>query len=156
MAALHNIHFTLRDRKLALINLFADHGCDICAQYVSLFKSHDPVSTSKRECNREYKRKSQQKLKEEKETPSNSKFPPCLPSSSQTEQIVNNFCADTSPSVIEESGCVVCGQLKLLTDLIPIDRCDCDLSLLIISNVSRQELLVYRGACERPRWSGNR
>lgn len=138
MATLHDIRFTSRDRKPALINLFADHGCDICAQYVSLFKSHDPVP-SKRECNREYKRKSRQKLKEEKETPSKSKFPPCPPSSSQTEQIVNNFCADTSPSAIEESGCAVCGQLKLFTDLIPIDRCDCDLSLLIVSNVSRQE-----------------
>jgi hypothetical protein len=41
-------------------------------------------------------------------------------------------------SAFEESGCAVCGQLRLLTDLTPIDRCGCDLTPLIVDDVDEK------------------
>src|ERR1700692_3944309 len=42
------------------------------------------------------------------------KFLPAPPSAELCQNIVSNFCADTSPEVFEETGCAVCGKLTLI------------------------------------------
>jgi hypothetical protein len=71
------------------------------------------------------------------------KFSPCPPSPTQIEQIINDFCDDTSPSAVEESGCAVCGQLKSCKDLTLLQNSGCDLNLLIAVGVTRKEWLLY-------------
>jgi hypothetical protein len=141
MAALHNIRCLTSDRKPELQASFIDHKCDICDEYVSLFRS--AVVTTRREKNRDRKRKSRGKFQMQNTPP---RFPPLAPASQQIEQIVNDFCADTSPSTFEESGCAVCGQLKRNSDLTPLQ--DCELSSLIVEGVSRQERVSYEDPIE--------
>jgi len=133
------IQFRSADRKPALAALFANHKCHICNQYVSLFGLHD-ATKSGLDSDSGRRKETHKMLKSIGETPT--KFPPCPPSSPQIEQIVNNFCADTSPSAFEESGCAVCGELKLHADLTPIQDSGCDLSCLVSDGVTREERLA--------------
>jgi hypothetical protein len=99
MASLHNIHFRSDDRKPALQALFINHYCNICEHYVALFQKKHPFLTSTVE-----------------DEPFEM-FPPKPLSHLQVEQIVNDFCMDTSPATFEELGCAVCGQLMINTEL---------------------------------------
>ncbi|KIM80452.1 hypothetical protein PILCRDRAFT_26242, partial [Piloderma croceum F 1598] len=45
------------------------------------------------------------------------KFPPAPPSAELFHNIVSNFCADTSPEMFEEAGCVVCGKLTPICEM---------------------------------------
>jgi hypothetical protein len=38
------------------------------------------------------------------------KFPPAPPSAKLCQNIISEFCADTSPDIFEEAGCAVCGN----------------------------------------------
>ena len=138
MAWLHMIPFRSRDRKPALAALFTNHKCDVCDKYVSLFGPHN-VARSRPESDAEGQTKTHEKLESTRETPP--RFPPHPPSSPQIEQIVNDFCIDTSPSAFEESGCAVCGELKLRTDLTAIQDSECDLSSLVSNGTTRKERL---------------
>ena len=137
IASLHKIPFRSRDRKPVLVTLITDHECNVCAEYVSLF---GPVDVAKAVFQSEMQMKTLENLASNIETPC--KFPPRPPSSSQIEQIVNDFCVDTSPSAFEESGCAVCGELKLRNDLTPIQNCGCDLSSLVSNGATRKERLA--------------
>ncbi|KAF5318887.1 hypothetical protein D9611_014722 [Ephemerocybe angulata] len=64
-------------------------------------------------------------------------FPPPAVSVTRQEDMVRGFCNELTPGHIEESGCMVCGQLTLLKDLIPPG--DLDLSCLISPVLSRKE-----------------
>ncbi len=66
-------------------------------------------------------------------------FPPSPPSTKLIHDIITGFCKDTSPARFEESGCTVCGQLTLLTDLKKIDGEKIDLNLLKCQGVTRLE-----------------
>jgi hypothetical protein len=44
------------------------------------------------------------------------KFPPDPPSAKLCQNIISDFCADTSPNVFEEAGCAVC-QMEELSDI---------------------------------------
>lgn len=135
MATLHNVKSSARDRKPALLALFLNHQCSICMEYVTLFQYVDVVG-ARRKCNREKVRKCRQKMKEELQK---SIFPPKPPTPAQIEQIVNDFCTDTSPASFKETGCAVCGQLKAFVEMTPISKTDCDLALLCRPEVSRLE-----------------
>ena len=104
-----------------------------------LFGPHD-AGKSGLESDPEWNNKAHEMPKSNNGAPT--KFPPRPPSSSQIEQIVNDFCADTSPSAFEESGCAVCGELKLHTDLTPIQDIGCD--LLHLSGPLLPPLRSYR------------
>ena len=45
------------------------------------------------------------------------KFPPAPPSAGLCQNIVSDFCADTSPDVFEEAGCAVYGKLTPICDM---------------------------------------
>ena len=122
MATLHNIIFHREVRKPALQKLFTDHNCNVCKKHASVFES----------CDIETRENASESL---------SKFPPSPTTCPQIEQIVNDFCADTSSSTFEESGCAVCGRLWPHAELTPFQDCACDLSLLIAGGVIRKERL---------------
>jgi len=46
-----------------------------------------------------------------------SQFPPPQLTKSLQNQIISEFCQDTSPTIFQEAGCAVCGRLTLLTEL---------------------------------------
>ena len=132
MASLHNIHYRQKDRKPVLKDLFTKHQCDVCEQYASIFencgaKKGLPTATEG------------VKTVHISEHEPDNRFPPAPPSRQLVEQIVNDFCADTSPSTFEESGCAVCGQLTPYSELIPVANCGCDLSPLVAPGVTRRE-----------------
>ena len=135
MAVLHTIQFRSRDRKPELATLFTNHKCHVCDEYVALFGPDEAVK-SKLDSDSEKRKRTYESINE---TPT--KFPPRPPSSPQIEQIVNDFCADTSPSAFEESGCAVCGELTLRANLTPIQDSGCDLSSLTSDGVTRKERL---------------
>jgi hypothetical protein len=124
MASLHNIHFRSDDRKPALQALFINHYCNICEHYVALFQKKHPFLTSTVE-----------------DEPFEM-FPPKPLSHLQVEQIVNDFCTDTSPATFEESGCAVCGQLMINTELTLFQDSIYNLSPLIAIGVTRKEHLT--------------
>jgi len=133
MASLHNIRYRQKDRKPMLKDLFTKHQCDVCESYASVFENCEvkkgPPTTTGGETT----------VHTSSEHEPDNKFPPSPPSRQQVEQIVNDFCADTSPSTFEESGCAVCVQLTLYSELIPVAECGCDLSPLVAAGVTRGE-----------------
>ena len=160
LATLHGIRHYARDSKPTLKSRFVDHHCNACDLYVSLFTPYDALAR-KRQCDRNRQQLCREKSKGTKlstkeksgKNPNiNSKkrklnrdqavtFPPPPPSSSTIEQIVHDYCADTSPSMFQESGCAVCGQLNRLTDLSPLSDIKGTLTSLHTSGVSRKERL---------------
>jgi len=135
MATLHNVKSCACDRKPTLLSLFLNHQCSICTEYVALFQYVD-AAAARHKCSREKVWKCCQKMKEKLQK---SIFPSKPPTPAQIEQIVNYFCADTSPTSFKEAGCVVCGQLKVLAEMTPISKTDYDLMLLCRPEVSRLE-----------------
>jgi hypothetical protein len=69
----------------------------------------------------------EQKSTDKSEKPS---FPPAPLSPAKVEQIINDFCVDTDPVSFEESGCMVCGQLKQIKELVPASKLQDQLALL--------------------------
>jgi len=147
MAKIHNLSFRAHDNKTKLKLLFANHSCTICNQYVSIFRSIDG-HLIKRIKDREYKRASHQKNnksmfqpEEQKSTdePEKTDFPPAPLSSAKIEQVVNDFCADTDPVSLKESGCMVCRQLKSIKELEPVSKLEDQLALLQKPGVTRRE-----------------
>jgi len=45
------------------------------------------------------------------------KFPSSPPSAELCQNIVSDFCADTSPNVFEETGCAICGKLSPICEM---------------------------------------
>src|SRR6202046_5734060 len=65
------------------------------------------------------------------------KFPPNPPSTDLCQQIVSDFCADTSPEVFEESGCAVCGKLTPICEMEELSEIE-NVSLLKVDGVTRK------------------
>lgn len=58
-------------------------------------------------------------------------YPPIPFSDRDAADMITAFCDDVNPSRFEESGCSVCGQLRLLVDLVDLADIDCSLDPLI-------------------------
>jgi hypothetical protein len=67
----------------------------------------------------------------------NVKFPPSPPSKRLMHKIISGFCNDTHPSKFEEAGCLVCGQLVVMTKLIELTDLKCSLDPLVRKGVTR-------------------
>jgi hypothetical protein len=65
------------------------------------------------------------------------KFPPNPPSIDLCQQIVSNFCADTSPEVFEESGCAVCGKLTPICEMEKLSEIE-NVNLLKVDGVTKK------------------
>lgn len=47
-------------------------------------------------------------------------FPLAPPSKDLMEKIINGFCSDSKPAILQESGCAVCGLLNPTHELQPL------------------------------------
>lgn len=70
-----------------------------------------------------------------------SSFPPLPPTKYKIADIVGSFCSATHPSNFEESGCAVCGQLTPLKNMVDLNTCKINFSLLERYNVTWKERL---------------
>ncbi|THU79416.1 hypothetical protein K435DRAFT_591460, partial [Dendrothele bispora CBS 962.96] len=64
---------------------------------------------------------------------------PQPPSQEKINNVIYEWTNDFQPNKVEESGCAVCGQLKLLQDLTPIKNIQNMLHILEVSGVTRAE-----------------
>ncbi|KAF8809761.1 hypothetical protein BYT27DRAFT_7093704, partial [Phlegmacium glaucopus] len=69
-------------------------------------------------------------------------FPPAPVDDILSQNIISNFCADSSPSVLDESGCAVCGRLYPLKQLTRLKAIKNLLGVLHTSGVTRIERLT--------------
>jgi hypothetical protein len=65
------------------------------------------------------------------------KFPPAPPSAELCQNIVSDFCADTSPDVFEEAGCAVCGKLTPICEMEELSEVE-NINLLKVDGVTRK------------------
>jgi hypothetical protein len=60
-----------------------------------------------------------------------------IPSADLIQNIVSDFCADTSPKVFEEAGCAVCGKLTPICEMEEWSEVE-NISLLKVDGVTRK------------------
>ncbi|TFK61821.1 hypothetical protein BDN72DRAFT_777825, partial [Pluteus cervinus] len=89
----HKIHLNSHVRKQQIPEQIADHTCENCPGFVTVFKIP------------------QKHLKKVVVDCHKSEYPPPPLNKALEDQIIRDFCVDTSPSNFEESGCAVCGRL---------------------------------------------
>ena len=65
------------------------------------------------------------------------KFPPTPPSTALCQNIVSDFCADTSPDVFEEAGCAVCGKLTPICEMEELSEVE-NINLLKVHGITRK------------------
>ena len=68
------------------------------------------------------------------------KFPPNPPSTELCQNIISDFCADTSPEVFEEVGCAVCGKLTPICEMEELSAVE-NISSLKVDGVTRKARL---------------
>jgi len=110
--------------------LLENHKCETCPDILAVFKPYKAASNAEyqqtwyqknREKHAEYNKQcatkseyqeSHRKLSQKHyQSKKDEKFPPAPPSAKLCQNIVLDFCADTSPDMFEEAGCAVCGKL---------------------------------------------
>ena len=109
--------------------MFEGHKCKVCPKHVSLFKAWDTDGLQKAQARLRQqkhctKTKNQSNILVSTHDEAPMMFPPLPLMPALLENIVEGFCADTSPSLIEEAGCAVCGQLHPLLSLNPLSQVD--------------------------------
>ena len=65
------------------------------------------------------------------------KFPPDPPSAKLCQNIVSDFCVDTSPEVFGESGCAVCAKLTPVCKMEELSDVE-NVNLLKVDGVTRK------------------
>lgn len=132
LASMHGVVLPPRVSRVDALDLMGKHNCVSCPSYTAVFRPFtDPDS-----------RRSGAPFVVDTNLHANppvSHFPPPPISEARHIDIVREFCEELRPDCIEETGCAVCGQLKLLSDLTPLDSIDCSLSPLEEPNVVRLE-----------------
>jgi hypothetical protein len=66
-------------------------------------------------------------------------FPPTPLDSTLSHKIINNFCADSEPTKLEEAGCAVCGRLTCVKELTKLKSVGNLLHILNVPGVTRVE-----------------
>src|ERR1700729_2088135 len=156
---LANLHDMYMPSKIMLKNahiLLENHKCETCPDLLAIFKPYKTASNAEyqqtwyqknkekrakykkqraekseyQESNRKYAHKHYWSKKDEN-------FPPHPPSTDLCQQIVSDFCADTSPEIFEESGCAVCGKLTPICEMEELSEIE-NVSLLKVDGVTRK------------------
>ena len=156
LAILHDMYMP---SKIPLKNaqiLLEEHKCQTCDDLLSVFKPYKVPSNAERQktwyqenaekraeydkyrCSKsEYQeshKRSRQKYNFSKKIV---KFPPFPPSTELCENIVSDFCADTSPEVFEETGCAICGKLTPICETDELSEVE-NVNLLKVDGVTRK------------------
>ena len=135
--------------------LLENHKCETCPELLTVFKPYKVASNSEQqqtwyqkntEKRAEYNRQraltseyqeshklSQKHYQSKKDV----KFPPLPPSAKLCQNIISDFCADTSPNVFEEAGCAVCGKLTPTCEMEELSEVE-NINLLKIDGVTRK------------------
>ena len=156
---LANLHDIYMPSKILLKNaqiLLEDHKCETCEDVFVLFRpskvasnaerqqtwyqknttkraESDKHRSSKTEYQNIHKKSSQKHYISKK----NVKFPPDPPSTKLCQNIVLDFCVDTSAEVFEEVGCAVCGKLTPICKMEELSEVE-NVSLLKADGVTRK------------------
>ena len=149
---IHGIALLNKGKRADRLDKFRNHHCPACGVHFSLFvpamtaserKENERLRSSKR---REEAAKASSKIVDQKTAPASPLekdevplFPPNPPTQRKVENVIRKFCEGTSPVSFEESGCAVCGQLVLLTELRPIESVKDHLQCLISPGVTSVE-----------------
>ena len=123
IARAHNISVGSHVPKKYLLPYFLDHTCIDCKRSLSVFKSAGTrgVKVAK------------------PQVIDDLPFPPLPITPELNQRIISDFCNDSSPKVVEESGCAVCGQLTSVSNLSRLKGVKGMLSVLEASGVTRIE-----------------
>ena len=116
--------------------MLKNHKCHDCNDFLALFKPFKITSNAdhqktwyqkNKEKHAKYDKQRAEKSEYQESNRKNvhihywskkdEKFPPNPPSTDLCQQIVSDFCADTSPERFEESGCAVCGKLTPICEM---------------------------------------
>ncbi|KAJ3527041.1 hypothetical protein NMY22_g9929 [Coprinellus aureogranulatus] len=124
----HGIDVHCREVKAGIVSLLSEHTCEKCKESVCVFLP--PVKAEK-----VARKPKAVTVKEEEILPHPaelvSDFPPEPPSEDLIKSIVLDWCRESSPHMLEEDGCAVCGQLSPLQTLTALkDMPELDLSCL--------------------------
>src|ERR1700692_989282 len=151
LANLHDVYVPSRILLKNVQILLQDHKCE-CYEFLSVFKPYKVASNAERqqtwyqnhkdqraEYNKrpEYQESHKKSSQKNYETKKNVKFPPNPPSTELCQNIISDFCADTSPEVFEEVGCAVCGKLTPVCEMEELSEVE-NISLLKIDGVTRK------------------
>ena len=155
LANLHDMHMP---SKILLKNaqiLLEGHKCETCEDVLAIFRPYKIASNAERQqtwyqknkekhaesdkhrsSKSEYQeshKKSQKHYKSRKGV----KFPPDPPSEELCQNIMLDFCADTSPELFEEAGCAVCGRLTPICKMEELSEVE-NVTLLKVDGVTRK------------------
>ena len=156
LANLHDMHMP---SKILLKNaqiLLENHTCEKCPDLLTVFKPYKVASNAERqqtwyqkntekrakynqqralksEYQESHKKSSQKHYQSKKDV----NFPPLPPSAKLCQNIVSDFCADTSPDVFEEAGCAVCGKLTPICEMEELSEVE-NINLLKVDGVTRK------------------
>src|SRR6202789_2412437 len=156
LSVLHDMYMP---SKILLKNaqiFLEEHKCQTCDDILSVFKpykmasnterqktwyqenvekraEYDKYRYSKSEYQESHKRSRQKYYLSNKDV----KFPPSPPSAELCQNIVSDFCIDTSPEVFEETGCAICGKLTPICEMEDLSEVE-NVSLLKVDGVTRK------------------
>ena len=151
---LANLHDMYMPSKILLKNaqiLLENHKCETCGDISVVFRPYKVVSNAEHqqtwysknkqkraEYNKHrYSKSDKQSTQKQYWSKKDVKFPPDPPSAELCQNIVSDFCADTSPDVFEESGCAVCGKLTPICEMEDLSEVE-NINLLKSDGITRK------------------
>src|SRR5882762_7938415 len=160
LAILHKIYIPSKTSVKNAQILLQDHDCHECVSNISSFEPHKVQSNAQRQqkwyknleldekttylaekakykTSSKYQDKNRVKHKTDYWSKKEVMFPPAPLSADLGQQIVSDFCADTSPEVFEETGCAVCGKLTPVCEMEELSDVE-NLSLLKVDGITRK------------------
>ena len=151
IARIHKIHFSSRWKlaKDELVNLFDGHSCINCTLYSSVLEPVlSPLIKKRKDSAKAFASltKEEKSMRKKKDTKTDdlkhafkSTFPPPPLSKELSETIIRQWCEKVKPSLLEESGCAVCGELVPISQLSRLKAIKRMLAILTASGVTRIE-----------------
>jgi hypothetical protein len=156
---LANLHDLYMPSKILLKNaqiLLENHKCETCPDLLAIFKPYKATSNAEyqqtwyqknkekraeydkqRTLRSEYQESHKKSSQKHRQSKKNVGFPPAPPSAELCQNIVSDFCADTSPDVFEETGCAVCGKLTPICEMEELSEVE-NIDLLKVHGVTRK------------------
>jgi len=157
--ALANLHDMYMPSKIQLKNaqiLLENHKCETCPDLLAVFQPYKVAFNAKYQ-QTWYQKNKEKRAEYDKQRTSNFKyqeshkkssqkhywskkdieFPPAPPSAKLCQNIVSDFCVDTSPDVFEEAGCSVCGKLTPICEMEELSEVE-NINLLKVDGVTRK------------------
>ena len=156
LANLHDIYRPLKILAVDARILLENHKCETCLDLLVVFKPYKIASSAERQqawyeknkekhveynescyLTSEYREKNKGLSQKHYWSKKDMKFPPSPLSSELCQNIVLDFCADTSPETFEEAGCAVCGKLTPVGEMEELSEVE-NIGLLKVDAVMRR------------------